>query len=73
MTMIVNEGDYLKEIKDYIKRVNQLNDRHLEWAWANTDIKVYEGERVFVVSQPSLVIWQMQRKLSDWFMVDPDA
>lgn len=80
MTMVVGEGDPLKDIQDFIKRVNELNDYNLRWEWdkdpdtgiVSGDVSVYDDEFTFVIAPANQVIRTMKLNLNNWGLSDPD-
>lgn len=83
--LVVGGGSYLKGIKDFIKRVNELNDFDLAWRWndksaiaqgrlSEPEIVVYEEAdgRILCISFPDQTIESMKRWMPDWGLEDPD-
>lgn len=79
MPMIVGESSSLKDIKSYLKRVNQLNDYDLRWRWYpdTSDqplIEIYEeaDRHTLCIAEPNKVISNIKRYMVDWNLSDPD-
>lgn len=81
MTMIVGEPSHLRELKQYIRRVNQLNDADLSFRWftspiiTKAEIEVYDihTNRTLIIAPEAKVLDEMKRYMRDWDLDDPDA